>query len=723
MPTDSPAPTPLAAIPGIGPQRAELLSKLGLLTHDDLLHFVPRRYEDRRHLKPISAAQEGQAITVRGKIHHLKAVHWGSLRLEITVAPQTLENREDIVIARWYGFRPYGIKESGDIFLFARIDRDKKGRWVMNNPDYEIAHDDAESYIHIDRIAPIYNLTEGLTQRVLRRIMFEATQKTAFSAPEFYPAPERMMARQEAFRVIHFPESFPAEERARQRLAYDEFFVLQCVVAQRRASRVQLHRQRPVAIGDARTLSARWLESLPYSLTNAQRRVMSEIDADLSHGPPMNRLLQGDVGSGKTFVAVYAMLRAVEAGEQAALMAPTQILAEQHALNLRRWLEPLGVRVDLFTGNTKAKGKKTDRLQGGELDLFTFKNGPPDGSPRSPSAGPSVPSAGGRRLPPTGSVVVGTHALLYDRYAAEKLGLIVIDEQHKFGVLQRLALSRKGQNPDILVMTATPIPRTLGMTVYGDLDVSVLDELPPGRQPIMTKRRSSKELDKFWAFLLKQIGEGRQAYVIYPLVEESEKVDAKSVKAEFERLKEHLPQAKLGLLHGQLDGAEKERVMTAFRAGEIEVLLSTSVIEVGVDVPNATVMLIENAERFGLAQLHQLRGRIGRGEHPSYCVLAGEPKSLEGWRRLKIMEETTDGFRIAEEDFKIRGPGNIFGTEQSGLPPLRFASLETDYELLTLARNDAAGFIKQDPTLASWPGLLEKMKEGGVAAVSLVTVS
>jgi ATP-dependent DNA helicase RecG len=579
----------------------------------------------------------------------------------------------------------------------------------MNQPDYEIAHDDAESYIHIDRIAPIYNLTEGLTQRVLRRIMFEATQKIAFSAPEFYPAPARMMARREAFRVIHFPESFPAEERARQRLAYDEFFILQCVVAQRRLNRARAHRHRSAQASGLRALSGRWLASLPHTLTNAQRRVMGEIDADLSQGPPMNRLLQGDVGAGKTFVAVYAMLRAVESGEQAALMAPTQILAEQHALNLRRWLEPLGVRVDLFTGNTKGKGKKADRLQGGELDLFTLKGEPP----RGPAAA-------------TGSVVVGTHALLYDRYAADKLGLVVIDEQHKFGVLQRLALSRKGQNPDILVMTATPIPRTLGMTVYGDLDVSILDELPPGRQPIVTKRRSAKDLDKFWAFLLKQIGEGRQAYVIYPLVEESEKVEAKSVKAEFDRLEKLLSRGrgtKLGLLHGQLDAAEKERVMTAFRAGEIEVLVSTSVVEVGVDVPNATVMLIENAERFGLAQLHQLRGRIGRGEHPSYCVLAGEPKSLESWRRLKIMEETTDGFRIAEEDFKIRGPGNIFGTEQSGLPPLRFASLETDYELLTRARNDAGRLLKDDPTLAAWPGLREKMEAGGVAAVSLVTVS
>jgi len=710
MPPISTDSIPLAAIPGIGPKSAELLAKLGLLTHEDLLHFVPRRYEDRRHLAPLSAAQDGQAITVRGKILSLKAGHWGSLKLEITVGPATLKSSEDLLIARWYGFRPYGIKEGGDIFLFGKVSRDKKGRWTMGNPDYEIAHDDAESYIHMDRIAPIYPLTEGVTQRVLRRIMFVATQKFTFTAPEFYPAPARMMPRQEAFHVIHFPESFPAGERARQRLAYDEFFVLQCVVALRRMSRNTTHRRRSTRSGELGALSARWRELLPYTLTNAQQRVMGEIDADLSHGPPMNRLLQGDVGAGKTFVAVYAMLRAVEAGEQAALMAPTQILAEQHALNLRLWLEPLGIRVDLFTGYTKAKGKKADRLQGGELDLFAIAG--------RPSRGPATAT-----LKTTGSVVVGTHALLYEGYAADKLGLIVIDEQHKFGVLQRLALSRKGQNPDILVMTATPIPRTLGMTLYGDLDVSILDELPPGRQPILTKCRSAKELDKFWAFLLKQIGEGRQAYVIYPLVEESEKVEAKSVKAEFERLKQLLPQVKLGLLHGQLDAAEKERVMTAFRAGEIEVLLSTSVIEVGVDVPNATVMLIENAERFGLAQLHQLRGRIGRGEHPSYCVLVGEPKSLESWRRLRIMEETTDGFRIAEEDFKIRGPGNIFGTEQSGLPPLRFASLETDYELLTLARNDAGRFIKEDPSLAKWPGLRAKMQSGGIAAVSLVTVS
>jgi ATP-dependent DNA helicase RecG len=694
-------PVPLAAIHGIGPRNAELLAKLGLVTHDDLLHFAPRRYEDRRHIRPVSEAVEGESITVRGKIHSAKSSRWrgGRSVFEIMVGPASVTEKSQLVRGMWFNmyYLPKMLTEGRELFMYGKLGKSKSGTWVMMFPDFELIENDADSYIHIDRIAPIYNLTEGLPQRLMRRLMFEATQRTPFHAPDFYPVPDKMISRQEAFRAIHFPESFPIEEAARQRLAYDEFFVLQCVVALRRMSRATVHRARSGEGSHA--LTKRWLSALPFPLTSAQQRVVREIDDDLGHGPPMNRLIQGDVGAGKTAVAVYAMLRAVESGEQAALMAPTQILAEQHALNLRRWLEPLGVRVDLFTGNTKTK--KGDRLEGGEIDLFSS----------------------GRPAKSAGSVIIGTHALLYDRYAADKLGLIVIDEQHKFGVLQRLALSRKGQNPDILVMTATPIPRTLGMTVYGDLDVSVLDELPPGRQPITTKRKSPTEMDLFWAFLTKKLKEGRQAYVIYPLVEESEKVDAKSVKAEFERLKTLLPTARVGLLHGQLDGAEKERVMTAFRAGEINLLVSTSVIEVGVDVPNATVMLIENAERFGLAQLHQLRGRIGRGEHPSFCALAGEPKSRESWQRLKIMEETSDGFRIAEEDFKIRGPGNIFGTEQSGLPPLRFASLERDYDLLTRARVEASGLIKEDPTLAAWPGLREKMQAAGKTAVSLVTVS
>ena len=692
-------PESLSAIHGIGPRGADLLAKLGIVTHDDLLHYAPRRYEDRRHLRLVNEAQVGESITVRGIIHSKKSSFWGGRSVfEIMVGPESVTAKKDLVRGMWFnqGGRAKTHTEGRELFMYGKLTKSKSGTWAMMFPEVEMIEKDTDAFVHLDRITPIYALTEGLSQMVMRRMMFYGTQRTPFRAPEFYPAPPKMMPREEALRTIHFPDSFPAEEAARQRLAYDEFFVLQCVVALRRMSRVTAHRVR--AGEGSHALTQRWLEALPFPLTGAQKRVMGEIDADLSHGPPMNRLLQGDVGAGKTAVAVYAMLRAVESGEQAALMAPTQILAEQHALNLRRWLEPLGVHVDLFTGNTK-KSKKSDRLKGGEIDLFN-----------------SRPA-----LKQTGSVVIGTHALLHDGYAADKLGLIVIDEQHKFGVLQRLALSRKGQNPDILVMTATPIPRTLGMTLYGDLDVSILDELPPGRQPIQTKRKSPAEMEQFWAFLMQRIRQGRQGYVIYPLVEESEKVDAKSVKAEFERLKTLLPSARIGLLHGQLDGAEKERVMTAFRAGEVDVLVSTSVIEVGVDVPNATVMLIENAERFGLAKLHQLRGRIGRGQHLSFCALASEPKSRESWQRLTIMEETTDGFRIAEEDFKIRWPGNIFGTEQSGLPPLRFASLERDYDLLSRARDEADRLVRADPALAAWPGLRARMRAG--AAVSLVTVS
>jgi ATP-dependent DNA helicase RecG len=608
--------------------------------------------------------------------------------------------KSELVRGCWFNhfYLPKLLTQGRELFMFGKLGKSKSGTWMMMFPEFELIESEEDEFVHLDRITPIYPLTEEVKQRPLRRLMFHVTQRLPIDAPEFYPAAPGLMPRREAFRAIHFPESLHAQEEARQRLAYDEFFVQQCVVSLRRIARAAEHRDRRRA--ESCELSRRWRESLPYQLTHAQQRAMAEIDADLRHGPPMNRLLQGDVGSGKTFVAVYAMLRAVECGDQAALMAPTQILAEQHALTLRRWVEPLGVRVDLFTGNTKTR--KPDRLQGGELELFKAR----------PKTTPAR----------HGSIVVGTHALLYDRYAADQLGLVVIDEQHKFGVLQRLALSRKGRNPDILVMTATPIPRTVAMTAYGDLDVSVLDELPAGRQPIRTKVGSQKDLEAFWSFLLRKIADGRQAYIVYPLVEESEKVEAKSVKAEFERLKGILPAARLGLLHGQLDAEEKDRVMTAFRAGKVDVLVSTSVIEVGVDVPNATIMLIENADRFGLAQLHQLRGRVGRGEHKSHCVLIGEPKSLESWRRLRIMEETSDGFRIAEEDFRIRGGGNIFGTEQSGEQPLRFARLASDYDLLKQAREHAGRLVRQDPALSEYPALREKMQSDG-SVVSLVAVS
>jgi ATP-dependent DNA helicase RecG len=670
---------------GVGSQVEQLLGSLGLRTVEDLLNYAPKRHEDRRHLKPHYEAGENESVTVRGRVFAARQYYRGALPIfEAVISPLEFRSLKDVIKARWFG--RYDLLKrlpvGTELFIFGKIKKERAG-WSSTPVEFEIVENDSDSYIHMDRLTPIYPLTAGLYARVMRRIMFEATQSMALHIPEFYPAPPDFLSRAEAYKTFHFPDSESSLKKARTRLAYDEFLVLQCLVAKRRAKVVQAIKTRQPRTQD---FVAPWLASLPFKPTGAQQRVMEEIAHDLEGTHPMNRLLQGDVGSGKTMVAVYAILTAAERGEQAALMAPTQILAEQHAINLRRWLEPLGLEIQLITGNQKPSRLK--RLQ-------------------SPGSGPDLFAAQAYQKASKGSVIIGTHALLFDRYTAENLGLIVIDEQHKFGVLQRLALSKKGRDPDILVMTATPIPRTLSLTVYGDLDCSTIDELPPGRQQITTVRRSTKELDEFWNYLEKQIGEGRQAYVIYPLIDESEKLEAKSVKAGYEHIKERLIHAKVGLLHGQLTPQEKERTMDEFRRNQIQVLVSTSVIEVGVDVPNANIMLIENAERFGLAQLHQLRGRVGRGEHRSWCVLVGEPKSKESWRRLKIMEETSDGFLIAEEDLEIRGEGNILGTEQSGLPPLRFGKLRSDFDLVHQAREHARRLMEEDPSFEKWP-LLKK---------------
>jgi len=682
----------LASSPGIGPLRAELLHKLGIHTRTDLLFHLPHRYEDRRRFVPLSTAMDGDIIAWRGKIAKAKSTRWrgGRLVFELVAAPEHPHSKDDILTCRWFNvhYLPKILIEGKDIIVHGKLVKGKKG-WVMIHPEFELVDYEGEEFVHLNRITPIYPLTEGLSQRVMRRVMYDATQVKNFQYDEYYPAPPSLPPLRLAIPTVHFPENYADRDAARRRIVYDEFFLLQCILARRRLSREKIHKPRP----EARPHLARdFIAQLPFVATGAQNRVIGEIEADLHLPIPMNRLLQGDVGAGKTIVAVYALLLAVGEGKQAGIMAPTEILAEQHYLNLRRWLEPLGVSIGLFTGSRKQKVAE------------------PIGD-----ALPGLASEGG-------SIVVGTHALLYDSYAANDLGLIVIDEQHKFGVLQRLALAKKGQNPDVLVMTATPIPRTLGMTLYGDLDVSVLDEMPPGRQKIVTAVRSPKEAAKAWKFMAEQIALGRQAYVVYPLIEESEKIDAKAVQKEYERIKTEFPKLNVGLLHGRMRPQEKEAVMTDFRSGKVQVLVCTPVIEVGVDVPNATIMIIENAERFGLAQLHQLRGRIGRGSEKSYCVLIGEPKSKESWRRLKIMEETNDGFRIADEDLKIRGPGNMFGTEQSGLPPLRWADLFADADLLAQARQDAEKIIRADPTLQKFPDLRDMLDNSGssqtLAAVS-----
>jgi ATP-dependent DNA helicase RecG len=474
--------------------------------------------------------------------------------------------------------------------------------------------------------------------------------------------------RGEAIRAIHFPETWESLRAAREHLVLSEFFAMQMLIASRRAESQTRVSGAHCGRGE---LMEKFLRALPFELTRAQKKVIAEIQRDMAAKYPMNRLLQGDVGSGKTVVAIAAILLAVEAGYQAAFMAPTQILAEQHYAVLRRWLDPLGVKLSIRTAARQEES--------GALPLFECDK---------------------RADPP--HVIVGTHALLYEKVSFSSLGLVVIDEQHKFGVAQRARLTSRQPAPDVLVMTATPIPRTITMTVYGDLDVSILDEMPPGRGKIITAVRDASKLGEVLAFLRTQLEAGRQLYVVYPLIEESEKLEAKAAAVEYERWRERLCPYSCELLHGRIPGPEKQKIMERFRRSETKVLISTTVIEVGVDVPNATVMLIENAERFGLAQLHQLRGRIGRGEYKSYCILLASGPSSDAAAKLAVLEKTSDGFEVAEADWELRGPGDLLGTAQSGLPALKIGDLQKDAALMKRARASAMSIFEMDPNL-KWP--------------------
>ncbi len=679
------------------------LQKLGIQDRRDLLFYLPRRHEDRTRSLELDGSRIGQSLVVRGVVQQSKSAWWrggrGVFEVAILLNPESITEpltsdllKRRLLRCRWYGmpFLKKSLCQGRELILYGKLFKDKEGL-LMTHPEFEILDSSEDSTIHLNRLTPIYPLTEGVPQRGIRALLYREIMERPIEVAEFYPVPSDLISLQEAMPNAHFPEDPKVLQASMRRLVYDEFFILQCVLAQRREGRKKILKERAPRKME---LGKEFLAQLPFQPTQAQRRVITEIERDLENPIPMHRLVQGDVGSGKTLIAVYAMVLAVERGQHAALMAPTEILAEQHFLNLRRWLEPLGISVGL---HTSAK-KKSDRspMDTPEIQQTLFRG--------------------------KGSVTVGTHALLFDSFVTEQLGLVVIDEQHKFGVMQRLTLVQKGQNPDVLVMTATPIPRTLGMTLYGDLEVSVIDELPPGRSPIVTLCRKEDELPKVWAFMRKQVEEGRQAYVVYPLIDESEKVEAKAVQTEYERIIPLMTPHRVGLLHGRLKADEKEAVMKEFRAGNIKVLVSTPVIEVGVDVPNATLMVIENAERFGLAQLHQLRGRIGRGAHKSYCALIGEAKSLEGWQRLKVMEETCDGFKIAEKDFAIRGPGNIFGTEQSGLPPLRVGDFLRDFDLLQRSRKDAGELLKRDPELKAFPQLKRQLDAIHLQRKTLATV-
>ena len=547
-------------------------------------------------------------------------------------------------------------------------------RICMDHPEFEVIENDEEILIHFRRITPIYPATEGLSQRVLRSMIYRLLNDPAPAGLETLLPDALMngdMTRAAAIRAIHFPDDWQQRDSAREHLVLSEFFATQMLIASRRTDSSIRIGQSHCGSGE---LFDKFVKSLPFELTGAQEKVIAEIRRDLAAGHPMNRLLQGDVGSGKTLVAIAAMLLAVEAGYQSAFMAPTQILAEQHYDVLRRWLDPLGVRVALRTGARQEES--------GPLSLF----------------GPAQVPFRVHEL----QIIVGTHALLYESVSFSNLGLVVIDEQHKFGVAQRARLAMREPAPDMLVMTATPIPRTLTMTIYGDLDVSTIDEMPRNRGKIVTAVRDDSKLPEVLTFLRTELERGRQLYVIYPLIDESEKLDVKAATAEYQLWRERLRPFRCELLHGRIAPIEKQQIMERFRRGETNVLISTTVLEVGVDVPNASVMLVENAERFGLAQLHQLRGRIGRGEHKSYCILLTSTQAKEGSAKLAVLERTGNGFEVAEADWELRGPGDLLGTAQSGLPALKIGNLKTDADLMRRARAAAISIFEADPRL-EWP--------------------
>jgi ATP-dependent DNA helicase RecG len=666
---------PVQYVKGVGPKRASLLQKLGVETLEDLLYFVPKRYEDRSNLRPINSLESDSYHTVFCQVVEL---YEERIRKNLTLLKAKVRDNTGEATAVWFNqlYLKRILKKGTRVYLYGSIIR-KFGRVEIQNPDYEIV--DGDETIHTGRIVPVYSLTEGLSQKILRSIVWNTLDKYLEEVREFLPReilekygfPEIT----EAIYNIHFPKDENILKRSKERLAFEEFFLLQLAILRRRVD--ALKEEAPI-IRVSPEIEEIFFTSLPFKLTNAQKRVIQDIKRDISTGSPMQRLLQGDVGSGKTIVAAYFLYTVASNGYQSAIMAPTEILAQQHYDRMSSLLERLSLKVELLIGSTKEKEK--ERIKAG------LANGDIN-------------------------VIIGTHALIQDDIEFKNLAGVVIDEQHRFGVMQRLALKNKGSSPHFLVMSATPIPRTLALTLYGDLDVSVIDELPSGRIPITTYWASSDQRNQVYNFVRKIIKSGQQAYIVCPLIEESEKMEAESAIALAKRMQEEVfPEFKVGLLHGKMGVGEKEDVMNRFRNREIDILVSTTVIEVGVDVPNATVMVIENAERFGLSQLHQLRGRVGRGQLKSYCILVSDLSSEDAKERIKIMTKTQNGFEIADADLRLRGPGELDGTRQHGIPDFRVGNLLRDTRLLELAREEALRLLKKDSNLTSYKILEEKVE-------------
>ncbi|MDN5348033.1 MAG: ATP-dependent helicase RecG [Clostridia bacterium] len=651
---------PVDTLRYVGSKRAKLLSQLGILTVGDLLYHFPRRYADRRQLKKLDEIIPGAQETVRVCISRWEEKQ---VRPRLSISRALIKDERGSGYAVWYN-QPYIKKKlppGTTVLLTGSVGR--YGFWPeLRVEDYEIEGE--MDNLNVGRITPFYPSTAGLSQRWFRLIIYLALQEYAAAAPDILPLSLRQRYRlpgiEKALWGMHFPKDEDERRQSRRRFVYEELLLweLGLVLGNR-------NREKNVGIAHrgGSELVARFLAGLPFKLTAAQERVLGEIFADMESEKPMARLLQGDVGSGKTVVAAAALVKAIAGGWQGALMAPTEILAEQHYLNLRRYLTPLGIKIGLLTSslNQREREEVLAGLEAGSLPL-----------------------------------VVGTHALIQEGVNFRALGLVVIDEQHRFGVRQRASLQQKGDRCDLLVMTATPIPRTLALVAYGDLDISIIDELPPGRQKVITRVLTESQRHKAYALIERELAYGHQAYVICPLIEESEKLEAEAATAVFERLqREVFPSWRVSLLHGRLSAAEKEEVMQKFYRGESHILVATTVVEVGVDVPNATVMLIEDADRYGLAQLHQLRGRIGRGTAQSYCLLLTRSKDGAVRQRLKILEQTSNGFAIAEEDLRLRGPGEFFGERQHGLPEFRIAVLPDDMAALEQARKDARSLVDQ----------------------------
>jgi len=659
--------TALQYVKGVGPQRAKLLAKKGLETVEDALFFLPIRHEDRTRLTPLRSIQVGQVVTCSGVIAGISPPPPGRARVPLVLLLRDASGYGTATIFG-RGWLTRLFQRGQKLILHGKGSR-FKDKITLQVQDWELVESGDDEPIHAGALVPVYSTTEGLHQRTLRSMMHALVERYAADVAETLPEGSRrrrgLVPITEALTGVHFPPGEAQLAAAHRRLAFEDFLLLQLGLA---ILRSRTTRSQGIALSPPGALVKQLRDGLPWSLTSAQERVWDEIRRDMAAPYPMHRLLQGDVGSGKTIVAALAALTAIEAGYQAAIMAPTEILAEQHIMTFSRLLEPLGVPVTLLTSALKGRERTARRaaVAAGEVGC-----------------------------------IVGTHALVQEAVEFRKLGLVVVDEQHRFGVAQRARLKAKGETPDVLVMTATPIPRTLALTLYGDLDVSVLDELPPGRKPIRTEARGEAKRPQIYKFLQDQVAEGRQIYVVYPLIEESEAIDLKAATDMARHLqKDVFPDLTVGLLHGRLPFEAKDDIMRRFKAGEIHVLVSTTVIEVGIDVPNASVMLIEHAERFGLSQLHQLRGRVGRGPWKSYCILLTSGRLGEdAARRVQAMVETNDGFKIAEVDLQLRGPGEFFGTRQSGLPEFRVADLLRDAALLEEARRDALAIVAADPEL------------------------